>query len=274
MKKIGIIGLGVVGKTLFDWLKKKKLDVKGYDKFKNIGSREELKDREMIFLCLPTPYDKKFGYNLSALIENIEYFKEPKIFVIRSTVLPGTTEKFQKEYKQHYFLFNPEFLREADPWGTFIKTDLQIIGYTKKSKKFAQEILKLLPKAEVLNTLMPATEAEIIKQAVNAFLAVKVIFANQIYELTKKLKADYNFVRKGLESERRLGKSHFDVLHSGYRGFGGKCLPKDLNALITHYKNLNLKPELFDLVWKINFNYLKKQKLLNRLFKDWLNNKS
>jgi UDPglucose 6-dehydrogenase len=274
MKKIGVIGLGIVGKTLFDWLKKKKIDVKGYDKFKNIGSREELKDREVIFLCLPTPYNKKTGYDLSALIENIEFFKEPKIFVIRSTVLPGTTENFQKKYKKHYFLFNPEFLREADPWGTFIETDLQIIGYTQKSKKFAKDILELLPKAKNLNTIMPATEAEIIKQAVNSFLAMKVIFANQIYELIKKLKANYNFVRKGLENERRLGKSHFDVLHGGYRGFGGKCLPKDLSALIVHYKKLKLKPELFETIWKINFQYLKKQKLLKRLYEDWLNNKS
>jgi UDP-N-acetyl-D-mannosaminuronate dehydrogenase len=81
MKKIGIIGLGIVGKTLFTWLKEKKIDVKGYDKFENIGSREELKDRVVIFLCLPTPYNKKSGYDLSALIENIEFFKESKFLL-------------------------------------------------------------------------------------------------------------------------------------------------------------------------------------------------
>ena len=274
MKKIGIIGLGIVGKTLFDWLKKKKVDIRGYDKFKNFGSIEELKDREVIFLCLPTPYNKKTGYDLSALIENIEFFKKPKIFVIRSTVLPGTTKEFQRKYKKHTFLFNPEFLREANPWKTFINANLQIVGYTEKSKNFASRILKLLPKAKSLNTIMPATESEIIKQAVNSFLAMKVIFANQIYGLTNKLKGNYEFVRKALENETRLGKSHFDVLHGGYQGFGGKCLPKDLNALIVHYKNLGLKPKLFESIWKINFQYLKGQKLLKRLYKDWLNNKS
>jgi UDPglucose 6-dehydrogenase len=274
IEKIGVIGLGIVGKTLFDWLKKNKVDVKGYDKFKNFGAREDLEDRDIIFLCLPTPYDNRSGYDLFALKENIEFFKKPKVFVIRSTFLPGTTEKFQKKYKKHYFLFNPEFLRETDPWGTFINTDLQIVGYTKKSKKFAEGILKLLPRAKNLNTIMPATESEIIKQAVNSFLAMKVVFANQIYELSKKLKANYEFVRKGLENESRLGKSHFDVFHGGYRGFGGKCLPKDLKAFIVLYKKLKLKPDIFETIWRINFQYLKKQKLLRRLYKDWLNNKS
>jgi UDPglucose 6-dehydrogenase len=265
MQKIGIIGFGVLGQTLFKWFKKQKLNVLVYDKFKQIGSQKELEGARIIFLCLPTPFNKKTGYDLGALEENIKYFKKPKIFVIRSTVLPGTTENFQKKYKKHYFLFNPEFLREADPWGTFINTDLQIIGHTSKSKKLAKEILKLLPKGKNLNTIMSATDAEIIKQAVNSFLAMKVIFANQIYELSKKLKANYDFVRKGLENERRLGKSHFNVLDGNYRGFGGKCLPKDLNALIVLYKKLGINPELFDIIWKINFKYLKNQRFKIKL---------
>ncbi|MGB9608886.1 MAG: NAD(P)-binding domain-containing protein, partial [Minisyncoccia bacterium] len=254
-EKIGIIGLGIVGQTLFRWLKNKRYEVYGYDKFKKTGSLAEVDKAKIIFLCLPTPYNNN-GYDLSALIENIYYFKSPKIFIIRSTVLPGTTEKFQKKYKKHYFLFNPEFLKEVDPWGTFISTDLQIIGYTQKSKKFAKLILKFLPKAKNLNTVMPATEAEIIKQAINSFLATKVIFANQIYELTKKLKANYEHIRKALENENRLGKSHFDILHGGYQGFGGKCFPKDINALIDIYKNLKLQPDFFETVWKINLEYL------------------
>ncbi len=169
-QKIGIIGLGIVGQTLFDWLKKKKIEVYGYDKFKNFGSLEEVDKAKIIFLCLPTPYDPKTGYDLSALEENIKYFKKPKIFVIKSTVLPGTTEYFQKHYKIHKFLFNPEFLREADPLNTFLYPDLQIVGYTQKSKKLAKDIIKLLPKGKY-NTIIPTTEAEIIKHSINSFLS-------------------------------------------------------------------------------------------------------
>jgi hypothetical protein len=71
-----------------------------------------------------------------------------------------------------------------------------------------------------------------------------------------------------------LGKSHFDVLHGGYRGFGGKCLPKDLNALIVHYKNLKLNPGLFERIWRIIFLCLPTPKLLKRFYDVWLNDKS
>jgi len=273
---IGIIGLGFVGGTVFRWFKKKKYQLCCYDKLKKIGSPEEVSKADIIFLCLPTPYRKNIGADLSALKENLDYFKnhKNKIFVIKSTVPPGTTENFQKQYPQHKFLFNPEFLRARDPWKTFVNADLQIVGYTQKSKNLAKKILNLLPRGKNFTGIMPATEAEIIKFAVNSFLAMKVIFANQIYDLTQKLNVNYEIIKQVLESEPRLGKSHFNVLHEGYRGFGGACLPKDLLSFIELYKKLKLKPELFEVIWQTNFKYLKNQKLLNKLYQDWLNNKS
>lgn len=273
--KIGVIGLGVVGKQIYNWLKKKKVPALGYDKFKNIGKIEEIRETDIIFLCLPTPFKENRGADLSALKENLNFFKDlkDKIFVIKSTVPPKTTEAFQKTFKNHYFLINPEFLREADPLATFLYPDLQIIGYTKKSKKYASLILKLLPNGKY-NAVIPATEAEVIKYTVNAFLATKVIFANQIYDLCSKIGADYETVRRVIEHEARIGRSHLEIFHQGYRGFGGKCLPKDLENLIHFCKSLNIQPELFLTVDKINLRLLKSQRLLKKLYRDWLNNKS
>ncbi len=273
--KIGIIGLGVVGGQIYNWFKKKKFPVLGYDKFKNIGRLEDLKESDIIFLCLPTPFKQGRGADLSALRENLNFFKtlKGKIFVIKSTVPPKTTEKFQKTFKNHYFLVNPEFLREADPLKTFLYPDLQIVGYTKKSKKYAPLILKLLPEGKY-NVTIPATETEVIKYTVNAFLATKVIFANQIYDLCSQIGADYETVREVIEHETRIGRSHLEIFHQGYRGFGGKCLPKDLKNLIHFCKRLNIQPELFLTVDKINCKLLKSQRLLKKLYRDWLNNKS
>lgn len=271
--KIGVIGLGIVGGTLFDWLKKKGYPVYGYDKFKKIGTLEEVDKAKIIFLCLPTPYSPKTGYDLSALEENIKYFKKPKIFVIKSTVLPGTTEYFQKKYKKHYFLHNPEFLREKTPWQDFIKPDLQLVGYTSRSKRYAQKVLNLLPKAPYTK-IVDSKVSELVKMTINNFLAVKVIFANQIYDLTEKLKINYDELREILENEPRLGKSHFKVFYDGYRGFGGKCLPKEVASLITMFKKLKLKPELLEVVNKINLRLIKGQNLVDRLKKDWLQNRS
>jgi len=273
-KKIGIVGVGMVGGALKRYFEKKGIKPFLYDKNKKLGSPDEVNLADIIFICVPTPFDKKKGFDLSYVKEAISNIKGKKIIVIKSTVIPGTTEKLQKEFPQHTFLFNPEFLREKDPWKTFIKGDLQIVGYTKKSKNLSEKILELLPQGKNFTGIMPAVAAELIKQAVNSFLAIKVIFANQIYELARKIKVDYNLVRQGLENESRLGKTHFDVFYENYQGFGGKCLPKDISALIFFYKKLKLKPDLFTTVWKINFQYLKKQKLLKRFYQDWLKNKS
>ncbi|MCS7201046.1 MAG: hypothetical protein NZ822_02790 [Patescibacteria group bacterium] len=271
--KIGIVGLGIVGKTLFDWLVKKKIEVYGYDKFKNIGSLEEVDRARLIFLCLPTPYSSKSGYDIHSLQETVEFFKEPKIFVIKSTVLPGTTEDFQRKYKKHLFLHNPEFLREKTPWQDFLKPDIQLVGYTEKSKRVAKGILALLPRAPY-EKIVRSGISELAKLTINDFLSLKVIFANQIYDLAKKLNLDYDELREVLEHEPRLGKSHFHVFHDGFRGFGGKCLPKEMKATIFLYRKLNLKPALFSLVDKINFQLLKSQNLIRRLREDWLQNKS
>ncbi|GIW65718.1 MAG: hypothetical protein KatS3mg094_237 [Candidatus Parcubacteria bacterium] len=272
-QKIGIIGLGIVGQTLFDWLKKEKFEVYGYDKFKNIGSLEEVNKAKIIFLCLPTPYSPKTGYDLSALEENIKYFKTPKVFIVKSTLLPGTIEYFQKKYKIHQFLHNPEFLREKYPYEDFVKPVIQLVGYTQKSKNLAEKILQLLPKASYTK-IVDSKISELAKLTINDFLALKVIFANQVYDLCQKLKINYDELREILENEPRLGKTHLKVFYEGYRGFGGKCLPKDLNALIYLYKKLKINPELFQFVWKLNYKYLKNQKLIKKLQQDWLNNKS
>lgn len=272
--KIGVIGLGIVGGTLFKWFKKKKYEVYGYDKFKDIGSLEEIDKTQIIFLCVPTPYRFKLGYDLSSLEENVTYFKNSKIFVIKSTVLPGTTEYFQKKFKRHKFFHNPEFLREKTPWQDFLKPDLQLVGYVEKQDiNVARKVLNLLPKAPYTK-IVEAKSSELVKMAINNFLALKVIFANQIYDLTEKLKINYDEVREILENEPRLGKSHFKVLHNDYRGFGGKCLPKEVSSLITFYKKFGLKPELFEIINKINYRLLKKQNLIKKLKQYWLNNKS
>ncbi len=273
--QIGIIGVGYVGGTLQKWFQKQKYPLFLYDKYKNIGSLDEVSKANIIFLCLPTPYRQNIGSDLSAFDETLNYFRtyKNKIFIIKSTVPPKTTENFQKLYPQHQFLFNPEFLIAAKPWESFIKCDLQIMGYTKKTKNIASKFLSLLPKAKNFNGIMPATAAEIVKFAINSFLAMKVIFANQVYDLCKKLNVDYDFVLKALQNEDRLGKSHFEIFHGGYRGFGGACLPKDLLSFIKIYKKLGLKPKLFESVWQANYKYLKDQKLISKLKKSWLNNK-
>lgn len=270
-KAIGVIGLGMVGSQVFDWLKDKKFPVFGLDKYKKIGILTEINQAPIIFLCLPTPYSPKTGSDTSALTENIKFFKTPKVFVIKSTVLPGTTDLLQRQYKKHAFLVNPEFLRETTAKTDFRQPTLQLVGYTRQTKKIAASILQLLPKAKTTR-ILPAAAVELIKYSVNAFLALKVIFANQVYDVTKKLGIDYEVVKECLQNEPRLGQSHLQVFHSGYRGFGGRCLSKDLKALIWFYRKNKVGGQLFRTVEKINHQLLDQQNLSQTLKKYWLKN--
>lgn len=233
-KKIGIAGLGMVGGALERYFRQKDVDLLKYDPGKKIGSLEELNKADVVFACVPTPYlkDDK-GFDLSYVEQTAQKLKGNKIIVIKSTVLPGTTEKLQEKYSHHTFLFNPEFLTEVTADQDMNYPDRQLLGYTKKpdSYRAAGDIIQLLPLAP-FERIMPATEAELVKYFGNTWFSLKVTFANQMYDLCEKLGIDYDTAKDAAAADKRIGRTHLEVGHRGYRGYGGKCLPKDIRALI------------------------------------------
>lgn len=241
--KIAILGIGMVGGALSKVLDNSVL----YDPPKGIGNIDDVNKCDVIFICVPTPGE----CDLTIMEEAISELRGNKIVVIKSTVLPGTTDYFQKKYPQHKFLFNPEFLTEATADQDMRYPDRQIIGYTKESFTVAEDIMLMLPLAP-FERIVPVKEAEMAKYYNNAWFATKVIFANQIYDICQATGIDYDSVRNMAAADKRVGKSHLDVLHKGYRGFGGKCLPKDLNAIIKFAKDNNVKVPLLEITKKIN----------------------
>jgi UDPglucose 6-dehydrogenase len=254
--KIGIIGLGYVGGAVKNWFERQRnrYDLFFYDKHKKIGSIDEVNWGEIIFVAVPTPfYEDDQGYNDSAVRESLKNIKNGKIIVIKSTILPGSTDKFQKLYPQKIILFNPEFLKAKTPIKDFLKPPIQLVGYTdKKSKKVARKILGILPKAP-FRKIIKAREAEMVKYFVNTFLATRVIFANQIYDLCQKIDGiDYKVVKECVSQDKRIGDSHFDIFADGYRGYSGLCLPKDTKALIQLAQKLKVNFDLLQKVEEIN----------------------
>jgi len=256
--KIGIMGVGMVGGALKEYFNKKNLKPFLYDNGKNLGSLEEINQADIIFICVPTPFNKEKGFDLSFVERACQSIKGEKIVVIKSTILPGTTEKLQEKYSQHKFLFSPEFLTEATAKQDMECPDRQILGYTKESRDIAENVLRILPSTP-FKKIIPAMEAEMVKYFSNTWFSTKVVFANQIYKLCKKLDIDYEIVRECAAADKMVGPSHLDVRHKGYFGYGGKCLPKDIRALIRFANEQGLNFKLHKTVEEINNQLMKEQ---------------
>lgn len=261
---IGIVGVGMVGSQLMRYFTEERGYRRGVELFlfdtnPEKGYADNVDSASIIFVCVPTPRCAGNGAcDLSALESVVRRFAGKKIVVLKSTIPPGTTERIQRMFPQHVFLFSPEFLTESRAWEDTVRPDRQIIGHTASSMEHASTVLGLLPKAffsspGTLGTYtfirVNATEAELGKYAGNTFGALKVTFANILADfcdlLEMKFKKDghttpvqYEHVRMILAHDHRIGDAWLNVSHNLYRGFGGYCFPKDVSALIVRGKEL------------------------------------
>ena len=266
-EKVGVIGLGYVGGAVHNWFKNlpaERVELFLYDKYKQVGSPEEVNKADIVFVCVPTPYHENGpGYDDSAIHESLTAFTGSKVVVIKSTILPGSTERLQQKFPRHKILFSPEFLVAKTAVDDFVHAKRQILGVTNESKAEAERVMTLLPDAPFTRT-MSATEAEMVKYFGNAFLAAKVIFANQMYDLCEKLGISYETVKESAAADPRIGSSHLNVLHDGYRGYSGGCFPKDVKSLIDFSKELGLSLKLLWDVDAINDSLLKNNERADR----------
>lgn len=224
--------MGTVGAAVRKYFENKNFELFFCDKGKKIGSIEEVNKSEIVFICVQTPFIDGKGCDTSFVREACQVLSGNKTIIIKSTVPPGTTEKLQQEMPFHKFIFNPEFLTEMNADYEMENPERQIIGCTKESIGVGKDILNFLPKAP-FERIISSTEAEMVKYFGNTWLAVRVIFANQIYDLCQKMGIDYDKVKESAAQDKRIGSSHLDIFHGGYRGYDGKCLPKDIRSFIS-----------------------------------------
>ena len=245
---IGIIGQGFVGNAVYQKLKKY-YKVFTYDiqaKLCNSDLPEVLERCKIIFVCLPTPMNKDGSCNLDLLDNTLKEINrasmdmDGRIVVIKSTIIPGSTDKFQLDYQHIDLVFNPEFLTEANAVDDFENQTRLLLGgplrATTKIKQIFSSVFRKTPR--IIKT--DAKTAELVKYVTNAFLATKVSFANEMHQLCEGLDLDYDKIIEYATLDPRLGDSHWGVPGpDGDFGFGGHCFPKDLSALIEISKQLN-----------------------------------
>jgi len=208
-----------------------------------------------IFLCLPTPMNMDGSCNVDIVqntLSEIDLIADnqevKKTIVIKSTVSPGTTKKWNSLYQSLDIVFNPEFLTEANAVDDFNNQNRIILGGPRPATTELRRLYsKVFPKAHIIKT--DSTHAEMVKYLTNSFLATKVSFANEMYQVCEKLNIDYDKVVEYATLDDRLGKSHWNVPGpDGDFGFGGHCLPKDLHALISLAHDLNVQPRILTAV--------------------------
>ena len=248
---IGIVGQGFVGNAVYQKFKNY-YDVLTHDKddtksTSTLGNMVHLCD--IIFLCLPTPMKSDGSCDVSILenvlqeidliADNYEFGVTKRTIVIKSTISPGTTKKWNNKYESLRLVFNPEFLTERNAEKDYENQNRIILGGPRPATTELKQIFsKVFPKAHIIKT--DSTHAEMVKYLTNNFLSVKVSFANEMYQLCDKLNIDYDKVVEYATYDDRLGKSHWGVPgHDGDFGFGGHCFPKDLAAILHLSNKLN-----------------------------------
>tara|TARA_B100000579_G_scaffold158196_1_gene128674 strand:- start:1952 stop:2794 length:843 start_codon:yes stop_codon:yes gene_type:complete len=257
--RIGVVGQGYVGtavKTVFEkYYDTNTFDLNGECNCKNLD--ELVSGSDIIFICLPTPMKKNGSCDISIVQETVEKINKisdlnNKIVAIKSTVLPGTTEKLNKDCNNISVLFNPEFLTEANFIEDFKNQNRIIIGGSRPESTTLRQIYSLVfPNARIVKT--NSKIAEMVKYLTNSFLATKVSFSNEMKLLCDELDIDYDKVVEYSIYDERLGKSHWAAPGpDGKLGFGGSCFPKDLNAILYLSKSLSLDLHTINGVWETN----------------------
>ncbi len=235
--KIGFIGQGFVGKNLTDNFEERGFTTLRYSlEPAYIENKLNIKNCDIVFIAVPTPTTTD-GFDDSILRSEIKLVGEGKIAVIKSTIIPGTTEALQQENPGIYILHSPEFLVAATAKEDTKNPERNLIGLPVDNeiyRKKAEEVLEILPKAPY-NKILLSKETELIKYIGNNFLFTKVIFMNLMYDLSLKIGADWNKVSEAVGSDTRIGETHLQPIHASGRGAGGHCFIKDFEALLQFY---------------------------------------
>ena len=224
--KIQIAGYGFVGMAHDIMLKSSDVSTVVYDPAK--GYHEWHKDADAVIICVSTPEASTGACDMSNVYDIVERCGDVPI-LIKSTISIEGWRLIKRSYPEKNISFSPEYLRAKHAIEDFkAQTHIQIGG---DRIEFWVDLL-----SKVLNVEWNFADPEVLiitKYARNSFLALKVAYCNQLYDLCEAAGIDYHDVMHFTGKDERIGYSHSQIIiEDGQRGFGGHCFPKDVSALI------------------------------------------
>tara|TARA_Y100000310_G_scaffold265330_1_gene276313 strand:- start:285 stop:1121 length:837 start_codon:yes stop_codon:yes gene_type:complete len=258
--KIGIIGNGFVGNSIaFGFSPTHEVRVHDKDPKRNLNTIEEVLECEFIFVAVPTPMNEDGSISL-AIVEKalteiaISNKRKDNIIILKSTMVPGTTNNFIRKFPKLNIIFNPEFLTERTAKLDFLTQARMVFGGTKRlTERVAKLFKERFMHCHIIE--IDTVTAELIKYMNNVFFATKVSIMNEMKQICDVVGADWNQALKGFAADQRIGDSHLSVPGpDGKLGFGGSCFPKDINAFISMADELGIDVPTIKGAWKTNLN--------------------
>jgi UDPglucose 6-dehydrogenase len=248
--KIGIIGYGYVGKAM-DKFFKRKHETLVYDPLHKDESIKKTINEccEMAVLCVPTPMKEDGSCDLQYIESTFEWLRV-ELILIKSTIPPGTVDLLKEKYGKR-IVFSPEYIGEGNYYvppqymhpTEVVRHPFQIFGGDEKDTSDMISLFVPIMGPHVFFYQTDAKTAEMIKYMENAWGAMKVTFANEMFECCGAVGIDYWKAREGWLLDNRTEKMHTAVFQNK-RGFGGKCFPKDVNALVRFSERAGYEPKL------------------------------
>jgi UDPglucose 6-dehydrogenase len=247
--KIGIVGLGVVGKVHRDALSAADIEAVIFDKFdaqySGLAQAEAINKCDLVFISVPTPSNPDGSCDLTAVEEVARWVNRP--MCIKSTVPPGTTDRLVAETGKQ-IVFSPEYTGETPfhPHKAHLSRDIVAVGGRRDTAQIVVNLYARILGPEPVYIITDAVTAELAKYMENCFFATKVAFVAQFLLLAQSFGADFTTMREIWVADARVGRSHSTVV--GVPGFAGRCLPKDLSAILVASKAIGCNSELLEAV--------------------------
>ena len=251
--KLGVIGNGFVGEAIsFAFSSIADMYIYDTDPSRCLNDLESVHNCDFVFICVPTPMYEDGSQDLSYVENAFEKATDKPIYILKSTVLPGTTQGLSQQYPNLKIIFSPEFLTERTAKLDMLTQSRIILGgdlsLTEKAKSLFNQRFK---SKNIIQT--DCKTAELTKYMNNCFFATKVSIMNEFKLLSDKIGANWDDALRGFISDGRIGDSHLNVPgHDGRLGYGGTCFPKDVNALISFAESHKIEINSIKGGWKTN----------------------
>lgn len=258
-EKAAVIGYGYVGKAVAKFLERS-YEIVPYDPPLSLpATKDDANACAFAVICVPTPMRTDGAADLSYLEDVLSWLSVP-LAIIKSTVPPGTTDRLAKGFSGS-LCFSPEYIGEGNypvPYWNDIPhaTDMEkhsfhIFGGKHEAVHAAIGHWKRAggPFPRYLET--DAATAELTKYAENTWIATKITYVNELYDIARAFGVDYDELRELWLLDGRVGRSH-TLVYEQKRGFDGKCIPKDTNGLVAAATAAGYAPELLASVLRVN----------------------